>query len=65
MLSEQFPDKADLISAFHTRWIEMIGGAIEETVKMMTELKEAGVPLYALTNWSAENKAVCLDLGVC
>ena len=54
MLSEQFPDKADLISAFHTRWIEMIGGAIEDTVVMMTELKEAGVPLYALTNWSAE-----------
>ena len=51
---EQFPDQADLISAFHTRWIEMIGGAIEETVAMMTELKEAGVPLYALTNWSAE-----------
>ena len=54
LLSEQFPDKADFISAFHTRWIEMIGGAIEETVTIMTELKDAGVPLYALTNWSAE-----------
>ena len=54
ILSEQFPDQAEMISAFHTRWIEMIGGAIEDTVTIMTELKEAGVPLYALTNWSAE-----------
>ena len=54
ILSEQFPDQANLISAFHTRWIEMIGGSIDGTVEIMTELKEAGVPLYALTNWSAE-----------
>lgn len=54
MLTEQFPDHAEWISAFHTRWIEMIGGAIEGTVEVMKELKEAGVPLYALTNWSAE-----------
>lgn len=54
LLSEQFPDQADMISAFHTRWIEMIGGEITDTVTIMTELKEKGVPLYALTNWSAE-----------
>ena len=54
ILSEQFPDQADLISAFHTRWIEMIGGAIEDTVTIMQELRDANVPLYALTNWSAE-----------
>ena len=54
LLSAQFPDQAEMIAAFHTRWIEMIGGAIEDTVTIMTELKESGVPLYALTNWSAE-----------
>lgn len=54
ILSEQFPEHAPLISAFHTRWIEMIGGAMDDTVEIMKELKDAGVPLYALTNWSAE-----------
>lgn len=54
LLTEQFPEQAEWISAFHTRWIEMIGGAIEGTVTIMKELKESGVPLYALTNWSAE-----------
>ena len=54
ILSEQYPEHADLISAFHTRWIEMIGGPIEDTVTILAELRDAGVPLYALTNWSAE-----------
>ena len=53
-LSLQFPEQAALIEAFHTRWIEMIGGSIDGTVAIMDELRTAGVPLYALTNWSAE-----------
>ena len=32
----------------------MVPGAIEETVAILRELKRAGVPLYAVTNWSAE-----------
>ena len=47
-------DKAHLIHAFGRRFDEMIPGAIEGTVDILRELKRAGVPLYALTNWSAE-----------
>ena len=47
-------DKAHLIHAFGRRFDEMIPGAIEGTVELVRELKRAGVPVYALTNWSAE-----------
>jgi len=47
-------DKAHLIHAFGRRFDEMIPGALEETVDILRELKRAGVPLYAVTNWSAE-----------
>ena len=33
----------------------MLGGPINGTVEILSELKERGRPLYALTNWSAES----------
>ncbi len=48
------PEQRDLIVAFHERWDEMLGGAIEGTVAILAELRAAGVPCYALSNWSAE-----------
>jgi len=47
-------DKAHLIEAFRTRFDEMIPAAIDGTVEILLELSRAGVPLYALTNFSAE-----------
>lgn len=47
-------DKRHLIEAFGRRFDEMIPGALEGTVAIAGELKRRGVPLYALTNWSAE-----------
>ena len=47
-------DKVELIEAFGLRFGEMIPGAIEGTVDIVADLKRAGVPLYGLTNWSAE-----------
>jgi 2-haloacid dehalogenase len=47
-------DKAHLIEAFRARFDEMIPGAIDGTVEILLELSRAGVPLYALTNFSAE-----------
>jgi 2-haloacid dehalogenase len=49
-----FPDHADMISAYYGRWEEMLGGAIDESVALLHRLHARGVPLYALTNWSAE-----------
>lgn len=47
-------DRIDLIEAFRHRFDEMITGAVAGTVDILAELKRAGVPRYALTNWSAE-----------
>jgi 2-haloacid dehalogenase len=47
-------DKIDLIEAFSRRFDEMITGAVADTVDILADLRRAGVPRYALTNWSAE-----------
>lgn len=48
------PDKADLIRAYDTGWHEMVPGSVEGTADVLLELEAAGVPLYAITNFSAE-----------
>ncbi len=53
-LMPRHADKADLIEAYGRRFDEMIAGVIEGTVDILAALKRAGVPRYALTNWSAE-----------
>ena len=53
-LALRHPDRRELIAAYWERWPETLGGAIEETVEILRELKDAGVPVYALSNWSAE-----------
>jgi 2-haloacid dehalogenase len=53
-LVERFPDQAELISAYHERWPEMLGGSIDGTVAVLDELRGAGVPVYVLSNASAE-----------
>ncbi len=54
LLSDEFPHHEQYIRAFHERWVEMVGGAIEGTVEILRELKNAEYEIYALTNWSAE-----------
>jgi 2-haloacid dehalogenase len=54
ILASQFPHYHSEIRAFWERWDEMVPGAIEGTVKILSELKERETPLYALTNWSHE-----------
>ena len=56
-LAERFPDQAELITAYWRRWDETVGGAIDGTVAVLAELRAAGVPRYALTNFSAETFA--------
>jgi 2-haloacid dehalogenase len=48
------PGQRDLILAYATRWNEMMAGEIEGTVAVLGELMQAHVPLYVLSNWSAE-----------
>ena len=54
ILSEQFPQYADLIRAFHEHWTDSVGEALAGTVEILKQLKLAGFPLYGFSNWSAE-----------
>ncbi len=53
-LSERHPHHAVPIRAFHERWHETVSGTIDGSVTILRELAAAGVPLYAITNFSAE-----------
>jgi 2-haloacid dehalogenase len=53
-LQRRHPEHADLIAAYYGRWEEMLGGPIHGTVEVLRALHADGLPVYALTNWSAE-----------
>ena len=55
MLSLKYPQWKDQIHAYYGRWEEMLGGAIEGTVKILEEcLANPNYRVLALTNWSHE-----------
>jgi 2-haloacid dehalogenase len=54
VLSSEFPHYSHLIQAYHDHWVDSLGDSIAGTVEIMKELKQAGYPLYGLSNWSAE-----------
>ncbi|KND58915.1 Hydrolase [Candidatus Burkholderia verschuerenii] len=49
-----YPEHEALIRAFYARWPEMVSGVLEEGVALVDRLKAVGMPLFGLTNWSAE-----------
>jgi 2-haloacid dehalogenase len=63
ILIEQYPDHADLITMYYSRWEEMLGGVLQETVDIYKQLKDSNqYKFYALTNWSAETFPRALKL---
>jgi HAD superfamily hydrolase (TIGR01509 family) len=52
-LAARFPEQATLIRAWN-RHEEMVSGEIPGTVALVLRLREAGVPLYLLTNMPAD-----------
>jgi 2-haloacid dehalogenase len=60
-LVERHPAHAAAITAYHERWTEMLGGEIPDTVAVLADLRDAGVRLYALSNWSAETFRLTRD----
>lgn len=57
MLAErqaEYPDHADLIAAWATRFNESIPGPVPGSFALVEELAARGVPLYAITNFGAE-----------
>jgi 2-haloacid dehalogenase len=49
-----FPEHADAIRAWRARWHETVPGPIDGTVTILGKLKQAGVPLYAITNFASD-----------
>jgi 2-haloacid dehalogenase len=54
LLVTDHPDHRDLIVAYRDRWPEMLAGPVTGTVTILSELVAAGMPVYALSNWSAD-----------
>ena len=50
----EWPAYRELIEAYYVRWDEMISGPNWDTVRLLELLYGRDIPLYALTNWSAE-----------
>lgn len=61
-LVRKHPEQAHLIEAYSERFEEMFSGPIDGTVAVLADLKSRGVPLYALTNWSADKAPVMYRL---
>lgn len=53
-LIARYPDHAGLIRAFYGQWPKTLRGILEDGVALLEQLHAARVPLYGLTNWSAE-----------
>ena len=63
LLISRFPEYTPEIQAFYGRWREMLGGEIRTSVEILDKMKRNGnMPLYALTNWSAESFPIALEL---
>ncbi len=60
-LAAEHPARRELIEAFHRRWPETLAGEIPGTVAILAELRQAGVRILALSNWSAETFPVALE----
>ena len=53
-LSEKFPEYAAVIAAWSDRFGETISGPVPGTHEIVAELDARGVPLFAITNFSAD-----------
>ena len=57
-----FPEHEKHIRMFYGRWVEMLGEAIEGTVKILDAfVKSDDYKVVALTNWSAETFPIALE----
>ena len=50
----QYPDYADAIELYRTKWREMLTGEMPGMREVIEELRAVGCGVYGLTNWSME-----------
>jgi HAD superfamily hydrolase (TIGR01509 family) len=60
--AKAFPEFAHELHLFDERWIETIGGPIEENVALLRRLKAAGRPVYALSNFATVKFAIARQM---
>jgi HAD superfamily hydrolase (TIGR01509 family) len=53
-----FPEDAQALRLFDTRWTETLGGAIEENVALLKRLRASGARVHALSNFAHEKFAL-------
>jgi 2-haloacid dehalogenase len=53
-LIARFPQHRALIEAYGPRWLETVPGPVEGMLDLVHALADAGVPLFGITNFSAE-----------
>jgi 2-haloacid dehalogenase len=53
-LLAKHPDQEEMIRAYVDRWSDMLAGPITGTVDVLRDVRDRGMRIYALTNWSAE-----------
>lgn len=50
----KFPQYAQILAGYHTGYDYAVTGAISKSVDILQQLKQAGYPLYGLSNYPAE-----------
>ncbi len=60
--AKAFPEFAHELHLFDERWIETIGGPIEENVALLRSLGAAGRPVYALSNFATVKFAIARQM---
>ena len=59
--AKAFPEFAAELRLFHQRWIETLGGPIDENVALLRRLKAAGRPVHALSNFATDKFALARE----
>ena len=60
-LQAKYPEWAEAIAIYHSRWEERGSGEGEGTANVLRALKAAGYGVYGLTNWSAGTFPIIRD----
>ncbi len=56
-LAGEHPQHRRFVEAFDARWTDMLDGAIDANVQLLAGLKARGVPVHAISNFSASKFA--------
>jgi 2-haloacid dehalogenase len=53
-LAVAFPQHANFLRSFFSRWVEALNGAVDENVRVLSGLKRANIPIHMISNINHE-----------